>query len=361
MVTRLLPDTESRRSALAIELVRIGVGIVWALNFIFVIAPANDYFGNFGTTARSFAPTSLGGPALADFVAAHATFFAWLIAVVTAYLAVAFILGLTTRIACVVGGIFSAVLLGVQVGSTYVFPGGTDVGEHPLYLLIYLVLVVGGAGSYYSLDSRIPAALARRRLARVTRPKPQPAAPVLGTLSYRVFVVYFIAALVLSFGVGAGLILALPPSASSGPGAQSYYYENLSINLNPSNGWPQYSPANFTVPTGTVVFTITDNDSPTNWSQCPCVVSGTVGDNELINGTPAHIVSQSNVAHTFNIPSLGLSTYSPGLSVVRFTVYLTNPGTFQWFCMAPCGAGSNPYQTPPMGTPGYMTGTMTIR
>jgi len=45
---------------------------------------------------------------------------------------------------------------------------------------------------------------------------------------------------------------------------------------------------------------------------------------------------------------------------VQFTALLLNPGTFLWFCMAPCGTGSDPYDSPPMGVAGYMTGTMTI-
>ncbi len=55
-----------------------------------------------------------------------------------------------------------------------------------------------------------------------------------------------------------------------------------------------------------------------------------------------------------------LTGYLPGLSVIRFTVDLINPGSFGWFCVVPCGAGANPYSSPPMGVPGYMTGTMTI-
>jgi len=357
-------DTAARRASITIELLRIGVGLVWALNFIFIVAPGNNFFGGFGQIALSFAPTSLGGPALAQFVATNATFFSWLVAIVTGYLAFGFILGLTTRWVCLVGGIFSAVLLGTQIGSTFVFPGGTDVGEHPLYLLIYVVLVFGGAGQAYSVDHWIAGAWARRRAAVSARPRPSPGGFWAGSLNVQFFAVYFVAGIIIAFGIGAGLMLALPPSSPTPTGPTTTSYENLSISINnssgPSNGWPQYTLSNFTVPTGRVVFTITDNDSPTNWSSCPCVVTGTGGSVESINGTPTHIVSSANVAHTFNIPSLGLSIYSPGQSVVQFTVDLLGPGTFQWFCMAPCGAGGNPYSTPPMGTPGFMTGTMTV-
>lgn len=354
-------ERRNHRPAFAIELLRIGVGIIWALNFVFIVAPANQYFGHFGQTALSFAPTTLGGPAFAQFVAAHALFFSWVIAVITGYLAVALILGITTRWACLVGGLFSAVLLGVQVGSTFVFPGGTDIGEHPLYLLIYVGLVVGGAGSAYSLDLWIVTAWARRRAVRAAvTGAPRPRGIALLGLNYRFFVVYFVAGILITFGITAGLIVAIPPGSPATSGSSAVSYENLTVSINASNGWPQYTPANFTVPTGLITFTITDRDAAMNWPGCGCVVTGTQGGTEQVNGTAAHIIPSSNVAHTFNVPSLGISAFTPGGSVVRFTVDLINAGTFQWFCMAPCGAGANPYSTPPMGTPGFMTGTMTI-
>lgn len=131
------------------------MGVIWGLNMVFVLEPSNQFFPTFRATAASFAPTSLGGPGVADFVAAHALVFAWVTAVLTAYLAVAFVLGLTTRLACLVGGVASLVFLATQFVSTFQVPGGTDVGPHPLYLLIYLILFVGGVGRYLSVDQRI--------------------------------------------------------------------------------------------------------------------------------------------------------------------------------------------------------------
>ncbi|HLY76400.1 MAG TPA: hypothetical protein VKT21_00775 [Thermoplasmata archaeon] len=349
-----------RRTSFAVELLRIGVGIVWLLNLVFIVAPANNFFGDFRHTALTFGPTTLGGPALAQYAAGHALVFAWLVALVTGYLAVALILGLTTRFACFVGGVFSAVLLGIQVGSTFVFPGGTDVGEHPLYLLIYFALVVGGAGSAYSMDHWIPLAWARGRAARAARARALVPTVSASGLTTRTFLAYFIAGILIAFGVTVGLVVGIPPGTPGVTPPTTTSYENLTISLNPVNGWPQYSPANFTVPTGLVIFTITDQDMPMNWSACGCVVTGTQNSLELINGTPVHVVSPNNVAHTFNVPNLGLSVYTPGQATVRFTVDLLNPGSFVWFCTAPCGAGANAYNTPPMGTPGYMTGTMTI-
>ncbi len=137
---------------MAIDLLRVGLGAIWAVNLVFVVDPSNRFFATFRTTALSFAPETLGGPAVANFVAAHALVFAWGVALLTGYLAVAFLLGLTTRLACWVGAFASIGFLLTQFVSTFGTPGGTDVGPHPLYLLIYAILVLGGAGRYVSVD-----------------------------------------------------------------------------------------------------------------------------------------------------------------------------------------------------------------
>ncbi len=136
----------------AVELLRVGLGLVWSLNLLFILDPANAFFPTFRDTVLNFGPTTLGGAGVAEFVAQHASVFAWVVALVTAYLALALLVGGTTRLACVVGIAFSAVLLLTQVGSTFTVPGGTDVGPHPLYLLAYLVLFLGRAGRYFAVD-----------------------------------------------------------------------------------------------------------------------------------------------------------------------------------------------------------------
>jgi hypothetical protein len=176
--------------------------------------------------------------------------------------------------------------------------------------------------------------------------------------------IWVLGAVLIAAGVGVGFVAGVPLIQGSAPTATSStpvpFHLNLTIVINPENGMPQYSPANFTVPTGLVVVTITDTDSPMNWSGCMCHVQGTVHGVEWLNGTPYAILPFSNVAHTFSIPALGLNVLSPGQSVVTFSMDLVNPGNFTWFCMAPCGAGQNPYTTAPMGVPGYMSGTMTV-
>ncbi|HXQ49256.1 MAG TPA: hypothetical protein VN842_05745, partial [Thermoplasmata archaeon] len=329
-----------------------------------ILDPANNYWSTFSTVALSYAPSTIGGPGFADFVSSHALVFSWVVALVTGYLALALTFGLTTRIACFLGSFFSAVLLATQFGVTFFFPGGTDVGEHPLYILIYLGLLLGSAGSSFSVDGWLRETLTRQRLAR---PAPTPAprrgpSPWSTAISARTLFVWFTTGTLISLAVGFGLVIAIPaapppqPALPTGPIA----YVNLSININPVNGWPQYSPANFSVPAGLVEFTIVDNDSPVSWSGCPCPVGGTIGGVEYINGTPVGRVPATNVAHTFNIPALGLQALTPGQSTVQFTIDVLHTGQYTWYCFAPCGTGANPYNTPPMGTTGYMTGTMTV-
>jgi uncharacterized membrane protein YphA (DoxX/SURF4 family) len=134
-------------------MLRLGIGLVWAFNLVFIFDPENGFFTSFSATAASYAPVSLGGAGFPAFVASHSVIFSWLIAGVTVYLAIAFLLGITTRFACLVGGAFAIALLVSQFGGTFVMPGGTDVGPMPLYLAAYLALAVGRAERYLSIDA----------------------------------------------------------------------------------------------------------------------------------------------------------------------------------------------------------------
>ena len=163
-----------------------------------------------------------------------------------------------------------------------------------------------------------------------------------------------VAGLTLTLGL---LALAQPPAQAPALSARVSYL-NLTIEFNASTGAPQYVPANFSVPSGRVIVTITDLDAVASWPGCTCNVTGTVGGGERVNQTATSQVPDSNVAHTFTVPALAINVLSPGGSVVSFTLDLTAPGSYAWLCEAPCG--SDAYSGFPMGTPGYMTGTMTV-
>jgi len=78
-------------------------------------------------------------------------------------------------------------------------------------------------------------------------------------------------------GFGMGVVRYAPLSAAPPAGTSSVSDLNLSISANATTEWPQYSPANFSVPEGTVIVSIVDDDTPVNWTGCSCDVSGTVG------------------------------------------------------------------------------------
>jgi hypothetical protein len=168
-------------------------------------------------------------------------------------------------------------------------------------------------------------------------------------------IAWFSLAAIYNIPVGAGSP-STSPTGTTGSSAPSNMY--LTIQINPATGMPQYSPANFTVPAGTVDFTIVDYDLPIAWSGCACNVTGTVTGGESINGSATVTnVPWTNAAHTFTIPSIGENVVSPGLSTITFALDLT-AGTYTWWCMAPCYTSGN--SGPPMGMPGYMTGTITV-
>ena len=377
-----------------LDLLRIGIGLVWALNLMYILAPSNRFFAGFQSTAGGFGSSSLGGAGFASFAASHATLFAWGIALLTGYLAVAFLAGLTTRLACVVGGVASTAFIVTQFYSTFALNGtGTDVGPHPIYILVYVILFTGMAGQYFALDHwfwvsgharfpRLSRYIASPRevpgvVSGPSQASAAPAAPRAGPSSLRtgpdpVYTVVYPSSRTkldfLALGLVLGLLVAgigaytmVAPQSSTGnsrSGVSAPSNLTLTVAINLRNGWPQYTPANFTLPTGAVTITIVDDDAPMNFPGCQCNVSGTTGGVEYVNGTPLHVVPSTNIAHTFDVPSLGINVVSPGMSEVTFTAYFNETGTFTWMCEAPCGTVTP--TGPPMGVPGYMTGTISV-
>ena len=186
-----------------------------------------------------------------------------------------------------------------------------------------------------------------------SRTSPSPTFPRKAAIVLVVALVISLVALGYEFGIQS---TGTSPSTPATPTTVAAYV-NLTVIVNATNGAPQYVPANFTIPAGLVAVTIQDQDSPMNWSQCGCVVGGTIGNTEWVNGTSYHVVPDSNVAHTFTIPKLGINVLSPGGSTVFFEAVFP-AGTYTWYCMATCG--SNGETGFPMGTPGWMEGTITV-
>jgi uncharacterized membrane protein YphA (DoxX/SURF4 family) len=151
-----------RRASNGMLALRVGLGVIWAINLIYIFDPANQYWSGFQSSAASYAAQTLGGGGFATFVAAHPSLFAIVIAAVTVYLAVAFLFGLTTRLACVVGFGFTFALFLTQWAQISTFPGSTDVGTQPLYLAMFVALFIGFEAPRLSVDAFLASWYARR-------------------------------------------------------------------------------------------------------------------------------------------------------------------------------------------------------
>jgi hypothetical protein len=175
------PGSGTSRPMRGMVALRLALGALWCLNLIYIFDPANQFWTGFSSTASSYESSSLGGGALALFVAGHPTVFAVAIAGVTVYLAVAFLLGLTTRAACLVGAAFNIALLVTQFAQISTFPGATDVGAQPLYLAMYVAIFLGYDRAQFTLDRAVNSAWGRwianreRRLPGVPQPARVPA------------------------------------------------------------------------------------------------------------------------------------------------------------------------------------------
>ena len=110
-------------------------------------------------------------------------------------------------------------------------------------------------------------------------------------------------------------------------------------------------------------------------------VTGTIGDTATLNGKAFSVINSNagnGVAHTFSIPTLGISvplygnpstatlcsaapcqTSSPH-NVIKFSFMSPGPGNYPWQCFVPCGLGWLYGNGGPMSTLGYMGGFMKV-
>ena len=177
-------------------------------------------------------------------------------------------------------------------------------------------------------------------------------------------------------------------SSSPSTNASGVYKLTLAITVN--NAWnsttsaPRYwvltpngldSSVNISLPAHTLIqMTIIDFDSasalPAQFAQVSgtvgnlvYVINGTTAAGENINLTSAAAVSSLNpnteVAHTFTVPQLGLNIPVAANSIEVANFYINQTGTFLWHCEDPCGYG--PYGwAGPMSAPGWMEGNVTV-
>jgi hypothetical protein len=114
-------------------------------------------------------------------------------------------------------------------------------------------------------------------------------------------------------------------------------------------------------------------------------VTGTIGDTATLNGKPFSVIdsnSGNGVAHTFSIPTIGVSVplyaLNSSLSLcsaapcqqigqnkspyntIKFSFISPGPGNYPWQCFVPCGLGWLFGNGGPMSTVGYMGGFMKV-
>lgn len=179
--------------------------------------------------------------------------------------------------------------------------------------------------------------------------------------------VYMVSGLI---ALGAVSIAALGlESRASPPAPEGVQYLGISVQTTPGSHHSYFAPGNFTVSSrGEVELTFTNYDPATApVSLYSAQVVGVLGGSEKVWVTPsstpttvsslgvndvAHTFSISDGPYTINIPILpATSIYEP--SVTQAVIYLDEPGTYTWWCSAPCGPL-------PMTLGGGMAGTITV-
>jgi hypothetical protein len=109
-------------------------------------------------------------------------------------------------------------------------------------------------------------------------------------------------------------------------------------------GWPAMAPAEIRVRAGaTVVITISEYDDMVTSLPDLSPFVDVMGGTETVNGKRVTSVSNSQIAHTFTVPALGINVPLPkasedGPTTVRFTFHApATPGVYEWLCVTPCG------------------------
>jgi plastocyanin len=93
---------------------------------------------------------------------------------------------------------------------------------------------------------------------------------------------------------------------------------------------------------GNTIFVASNDNINSTQGPSGIVVKG----GEKVSSVPAETVS-----HTFTVPTLGINVPVPVSSTVVAYFTISNAGTYNWFCMTPCGDAA-------MATPGWMTGSL---
>lgn len=175
-----------------------------------------------------------------------------------------------------------------------------------------------------------------------------------------------------SLALGVGACGSAPSSHAAPPLTVHEYVSLLDGGMVDNPGWPQLVPADLTLPAhATVVLTITSYDegsAPLGSASSPFLE--VTGGSETANGVSISAVPNTQIAHTFTVPGLGLNAPIPAATtapkgqpltpeIVVFTFKTGAAGSYTWRCETPCGSGPKGMGGP-MDTKGYMMGTVTV-
>ncbi|KJF16785.1 hypothetical protein [Acidithrix ferrooxidans] len=199
----------------------------------------------------------------------------------------------------------------------------------------------------------------------------------------------------------AGYLRSTPPTVSatpsSTPGVVNLVMQtDGAVGVGPHPSWVGYfiQDANgawhqttlIQLPThSTVHVTLYEYDSGGNlrntvWSK----IQGTVGNIAYVNGVAENIVNPNSntgngIAHTFNVPGLGINVPMYGVSstaknfcnagpcnlseahtTITFQFHTGGVGSYRWQCFVPCGLGYVDGNGGPMQNIGYMAGFLKV-
>jgi len=224
------------------------------------------------------------------------------------------------------------------------------------------------------------------------------------------FIIGLIAAIILGFGIVAGVVLSLrsikglgyePPvlqATKTGPNSATLSISTFPDSMvchpdagNPQINWVTYCPSTtFEVPANSLItVVIKQYDSASGlYNDFFQKVQGTVGGVAMYNNKPMNQIKADDAAHTFTIqsqpdetnpifvsvPLLGVPDNAPTPVNINGNMYpkpnviafqfRTGPAShvYIWHCYVPCGNDrESPYGfSGPMTTTGYMAGTVTV-
>ncbi len=177
-----------------------------------------------------------------------------------------------------------------------------------------------------------------------------------------------------------GLVVSMarPLTAeAAAPNNVHLYMSILTGKMNGKAGWPEFVPANFTVPANTLlrvqIRCFDDGPAPLaadSYSKVAGTEGGTITVIKALNGmvdkTQGKTVTEipaDGVAHTLTIIGQNsknlLNVPLPPLSTVKFAFRTPGAGSYYWQCFAACGTGESGWGGP-MVTQGWMKGIMTV-